>query len=105
MNKRIRRKKHKGEFQEYLVELEAEFTGDTDKFLDDFVDMIESINCYCGGGMFEGKLDMCIELGKKMDTPIENKNKIELWLKNEERVEQYKFGDIVDAWYGHKIKV
>ncbi len=101
MNKRIRKKKHKGEFQEYLLEINVIPCDniDMDKFCDDFVDMIESINCFCCGGFKKEFCEIVVELGAKKDNPLLNKDKIENWLNNCEDIKSYEFGNIIDSWY------
>ena len=107
MNKRIRKKKHKGEYQCYCVDLVATIIKgfDVDKFWDDYIEAVENNNCLCGGGIVGNTLDMTIDLGIKMNNPLNNKDGLENWLKNDERIESYNFGDIIDGWYEYKIKV
>ena len=55
MKKRLRKKLHKGEFQEFGFNLEFDLKEtndeDFDKFLDDFIrDAIEGNGLECGGG-------------------------------------------------------
>ena len=65
MKKRLRKKKHCGEFTEWgrqLVIMRNQKDG-FDEFLDAFIEeAIESNGCYCGGGGNEDKLDVVVEL-------------------------------------------
>ena len=72
MKKRLRKKKHLGEFTEWgrqLVIMRNRKDG-FDGFLDAFIEeAIESNGCYCGGGGKEDKLDVVVELGRRSDDP------------------------------------
>ena len=72
MNKRLRKKKHIGEFTEWgrqLVVVRNRKDG-FEEFLDAFIEeAIEANGCYCGGGGKEDKLDVVVELGRRSDEP------------------------------------
>ena len=55
MKKRLRKKLHKGEFQELGFEVDYDYIGDLegepfDQFWGDWIRMIESLGLECGGG-------------------------------------------------------
>ena len=72
MRKRLRKKKHRGEFAErgrQLIIIRDRKDG-FDEFLDAFIEeAVEANGCYCGGGGKEDKLDVVIELGRRFDDP------------------------------------
>ena len=79
MKKRLRKKKHLGEFTEWgrqLVIMRNREEG-FDEFLDAFIEeAIESNGCYCGGGGNGEKLGFVIELGRRPDDPDVRLNRI-----------------------------
>ena len=52
MKRRLRKKLCLAEFTEWGVDLAVKRTGSDgfDEFFDDFIDLIEAQDCYCGGG-------------------------------------------------------
>jgi len=101
MKKRLRKKKHFGEFTEWgrqLIITRNRKDG-FDEFLDAFIEeAIESNGCYCGGGGKEDKLDVVVELGRRSDDPDARLNKITAWLSARPDVENWKVGDEFDVW-------
>ena len=72
MKKRLRKKKHLGEFAEWGRQLviKRNRKDGFDEFIDAFIeDAIESNGCYCGGGGKEDKLDVIVELGRLVENP------------------------------------
>jgi len=103
MKKRLRKKKHLGEFTVWgrqLVILRNRQEG-FDEFLDAFIeDAIESNGCYCGGGGKEDKLDVVVELGCRSDDPDARLSRIKEWLSNRTDVENWRVGEEFDIWHG-----
>lgn len=103
MKKRLRKKKHLGEFTEWgrqLVITRNRKDG-FDEFLDAFIeDAIEANGCYCGGGGKEDKLDVVVELGRRADDPDARLNRITAWLDARPDVENWRLGEEFDIWYG-----
>jgi uncharacterized protein YggL (DUF469 family) len=103
MKKRLRKKKHLGEFAEWgvPVAIARKRKDDFDSFLDDFLaQAIEANDCYFGGGGKEDRLEGVIELGKASDRPEERLQKVLGWLAAREDVEKYASGKIIDIWHG-----
>ena len=103
MKKRLRKKKHLGEFVEWgvPVAIARKQKDDFDSFLDDFIEQaIEGNGCYFGGGGKEDRLEGVIELGKTCDGPEERLKKIMSWLEARQDVQKYVIGKVVDLWYG-----
>lgn len=103
MKKRLRKKKHLGEFTEFgrqLVIYRNKKNG-CDEFLDAFIEeAIEANGCYCGGGGKEDKLSFIVELGRRSDDPDARLNMITAWLDARSDVERWKVGEEFDIWYG-----
>jgi hypothetical protein len=103
MRKRLRKKKHLGEFKEFGCELiiERNTKSDFNEFLYAFIDdAIEANDCYCGGGGKEDHWEFIIELGCQSDKPEGRLKKICNWLDGREDVKDYKTGELIDLWYG-----
>ncbi len=103
IKKRIRKKKHCGEFTEWgrqLVIMRNRKDG-FDEFLDAFIEeAIESNGCYCGGGGNEDKLDVVVELGRRSDDPAAKLGKITAWLDARPDVQNWRVSDEFDVWHG-----
>lgn len=92
MEKRLRKKKHLGEFVEWGVPVAI-----ARKQKDDFIEQaIEGNGCYFGGGGRGDRLEGVIQLGKTCDGPEERLKKIVSWLEAREDVEKYVIGKWVD---------
>ncbi|PIP06199.1 MAG: hypothetical protein COX51_09390 [Syntrophobacteraceae bacterium CG23_combo_of_CG06-09_8_20_14_all_50_8] len=103
MKKRLRKKKHQGEFKEWGRQLVI--TRNTkdgfDEFLDAFIEKaIEANNCYCGGGGKEDSLDVVVELGRMADDPDGRFKRITDWLDTRHDVVRYRAGTMFDLWHG-----
>jgi uncharacterized protein len=100
MRRRLRKKKHIGEFQEFGATLTATLRAGTDilTFLDDFlVHAVEAHGLQFGGGGGSLTLNGFVELGRR-DAYLENRSKVRAWLEAEPRVEAFRFDEPVDAW-------
>jgi uncharacterized protein YggL (DUF469 family) len=104
MKKRLRKKKHVGEFTEWgrqLVIIRNRKDG-FDEFLDAFIEeAIEASGCYCGGGGKEDRLDVVVELGRRSDDPAARLKRITTWLDARPDVQSWKAGDEFDIWHGN----
>lgn len=73
MRKRLRKKKHLGEFTEYGIEIEMinanknMTTEDIDRFADDLLDYVESHKWVCGGVWSLKGCNFFIETGKNIE--------------------------------------
>ena len=130
MKKRLRKKKHYGEFTEWgrqLVIMRNQKDG-FDEFLDAFIEeanelprrkqrgifksierpkgrgikpcRIESNGCYCGGGGNEDKLDVVVELGRRSDDPDARLKRITAWLDARPDVQNWRVSEEFDVWHG-----
>jgi len=103
MKKRLRKKKHLGEFAIFgvpfaisLVE-EANFESFVDAFISD---AIEANGCYVAGGGKKDRFSGFIELGRESDLPEERLKRIAGWLDANSDVDSHVIGKAIDAWYG-----
>ena len=103
MKKRLRKKKHYGEFTEWGRQLIGirNRKDKFDEFLDDFiVQAIETAGCYCGGGSSNDRLDVVVELGCRSDDPDARLKKITAWLDERLDVESWRVGEEFNVWQG-----
>jgi uncharacterized protein YggL (DUF469 family) len=104
MKRRLRKKKHFGEFTEWGRQLVI-MRNSKDKFeefLDAFIEeAIEANGCYCGGGGKEDKLNMVVELGRRFNHPDDRMAKITAWLGTRSDVQSWRMGEEFDLWHGN----
>jgi len=103
--KRLRKKKHTGEFAEWgrqLVILRNKKDG-FDDFFDAFIEeAIESNGCFCGGGGKEDILDVVVELGPRSGDTDAKMMKVTAWLDAREDVKRWRIGPEFDVWYSER---
>lgn len=103
MKKRIRKKKHYGEFTELgrqIVVTRNRKEG-FEEFLDAFIEQaVEANGCYCGGGGKEDKLDVVVELGRRSDDPPARMKRITAWLDGRPDVQSWRLSEEFDLWHG-----
>ncbi len=103
MKKRLRKKKHVGEFAEWgrQIIIYRNRSDQFDEFLDAFIaEAVEANNCYCGGGGSKNMLDIIVELGLQQHCE-ERLQSIIAWLQNRTDIENYKIGEKFDLWHGN----
>lgn len=102
MNRRLRKKKHRGEFTEWgrqLVITRNRKDG-FDEFLDAFIEKaIEANGCYCGGGGKEDRLDVIVELGRRSDDPDVKMKAITAWLDARPDVQKWHISEEFNIWH------
>jgi len=104
MKKRLRKKKHRGEFTEWgrQIVIIRNRKDEFDGFLDAFIEeAVEANGCYCGGGGKEDKLDVVIELGRRSNDPEARLKRITAWLNARPDVLSWKIGEEFDIWDGN----
>jgi len=103
MKKRLRKKKHLGEFRQWgrqLVVIRST-REDADAFHDAFIaQAVEANDCYCGGSLSDDGLDVVVELGRTSDDPEAKFAKVAAWLDARPDVESWKAGPLFDLWHG-----
>ncbi len=103
MKKRLRKKKHYGEFREWgrQILIFRNQTDGLDEFLDAFIEeAVEANGCYCGGGGSPEKLSFVIELGRRSDLPDARLERINAWLKSRTDIQNWEVGKEFDLWHG-----
>ncbi len=102
MKKRLRKKKHIGEFSKWARQLVV--TRNTKLEADAFhrafiLEAIESNDCYCTGSFSDDKINVIVELGRASDD-IESKfARVTTWLSGRSEVEGFTTGPLFDIWY------
>jgi uncharacterized protein YggL (DUF469 family) len=102
MKKRLRKKKHLGEFRDWGREVEiCLHSGEyLDNFLDQLVSWVEDHGCYCGGGGSGANLSVIIEFGNDLRKEVPIFETLKKWLESHPSVSDFKFGPVVDLWHG-----
>ena len=106
MRKRLRKKRHLGEFQEFGFEVRIVWVDHlTEKQEDDAIDSftleaVEANRLYCGGGGRRGQWGVFATSAKRPGATEEQRRAVEHWLSQCPAVKEFKVGPLVDAWYG-----
>lgn len=106
MKKRLRKKLHKGEFQELgfsvTFNIRQSNVEEGMDFFDDFMAAVENMKMYVGGiyNGEEAKASLfVVSMERRSVTPEERMNVVK-WLEDDSRFENVTAGELVDAWYG-----
>ncbi len=108
LKRRLRKKFHVGEFQEFgfevFVNLKSDLSEITfEKFYDEFIDVIEENKLLFGGGGCKKNVEGFLTSAKKFASPtIEAKEKVKGWLEKREEVIDCKVGNFPDVWNDSK---
>jgi len=108
LKRRLRKKFHSGEFQEFGFEVLVNFKkgiGEIhfDKFLSEFIDEIESSNLQFGGGGDNRTWQGFVASKQRFASPsADEKSQISIWLENRSEVEDCKVGEFLDSWNDSK---
>ena len=103
MKKRLRKKRHLGEFAEWGRKLIVARTTklNAGEFHDAFIiDAIEKNGCFCGGSLSDDKIDVVVELGRMSEDPEKKFSDITAWLDERSDVKEWKAGPLFDLWHG-----
>jgi len=105
LKKRIRKKLHKGEFQEFgfrvLVRMKEDLTSEArETLLDEFIlQAIETKGLLFGGGTDELELRGFVTRAGCGSATDAHRGEVEGWLKDRLEVIEAEIGNLVDAWY------
>jgi hypothetical protein len=105
MKKRLRKKLHKGEFQELGFEVRFRTTdsisdNDFDSLVDAFIDQaIEGNGLMCGGGGKKPEWSVFVTLDRRGSAMEGHRQAVQKWLTARSEVKEVEVGPLVDAWY------
>jgi hypothetical protein len=108
LKRRLRKKFHLGEFQQFGFEVLVNFKEGTDdiqfdKFWHDFIAEIENNRLMCGGGGDYNSWQVFVTSQRKYASPTtEKRDKIKIWLEKRDEVINYIVGNFPDAWNDSK---
>ncbi|EDL62115.1 50S ribosome-binding protein YggL [Gimesia maris] len=103
MRKRLRKKKHLGEFIDWDVAITVNLVpgSDYETFLDDWIEQaIEGNHCSFGGGGMNETIEGIIQLGTAAKQPEKRLERITDWLKDRPDVLHFQFSPLFDGWNG-----
>ena len=102
MNKRLRKKLHKGEFRQYGFEFSFEFDpplGEEEfsSFFDRLLEMLESHDLGMGGGGDRNGIEGAVQKNKGSVT-LEEIEMVRSWLTGCTEVKNVSVGELMDMW-------
>ena len=106
MRKRLRKKKHVGEFQQFVFRVAFRFSSDlSTNQLNDLIgrfieNAIEVNDLGFGGGGSGSEWDGAVQRDLAKSTTEADRRTVDNWLRSEKMVTQYYVGPLVDGWYG-----
>jgi len=104
MKKRLRKKKHLGEFREYGFTVRFSHPGLTvearDQLLDRYIDLIESLQLWSGGGGGRERVSFYVTAGHRKSANDEHRMTVERWLAEQPEIAEFKVFPLTDAWHG-----
>ncbi len=106
MNKRLRKKKHRGEFQELGFELSIEVHRDMTPnefymLIDRFIASVESHQLVCGGGGCPASgYNVFVSRQHRGSATENDRQAISAFVESEPKVIGSKIGPLIDSWYG-----
>lgn len=106
MKKRLRKKLHKGEFQELGFSVSFNIRQDSVEegmdIFDSFINAVEDMNMYVGGlyDSEKAKASMFVVSKQCRSVTEDERCKVVEWLESDSRFENVNAGRLVDAWYG-----
>lgn len=107
MNKRLRKKKHIGEFKELGFEVLADLRGglspqELDAFLDRWIDAVEArqLGFGGGGGGRDGKFEGFVARAGRGSATDDDRAALASFLGGNAAVVRHEVRELRDAWYG-----
>ena len=103
LKKRLRKKLHVGEFQQFGFQISAKFDPvlnelDSDRLYDEFIEQIEENGLSFGGGPenIQGFIASPERFGSRT---VAQREKIKNWLTGRREISDCEVGNFKDAWY------
>jgi uncharacterized protein YggL (DUF469 family) len=107
MNKRLRKKKRIGEFQELGFEVSFDVSpkitiAQRNALLDAFItDAIEANGLLFGGGGADKNWEGFVTVDKRRGSATEvHRQSVRAWLEDQKAISNIKIGELRDAWHG-----
>lgn len=103
MKKRLRKKKHFGEFTKWGRQLVITLNRKDalGPFFDAFLEeAIEPNGCYCFGGGSGVEVSVIVELGRRSENPEAKMKAVITWVDARPDVESWRMGEEFDVWHG-----
>ncbi|RLD61709.1 MAG: hypothetical protein DRJ05_02015 [Bacteroidetes bacterium] len=106
MKKRIRKKLHLGEFQEFGFEISFNLIPNLsdkqlDAFFDEFImDAVEKNSLFFGGGGNKQEWEGFLALNRRGSATEGHRANISKWLASNPKVVDFEVGKLIDAWHG-----
>ena len=105
MKKRLRKKLHRGEFQELGFEVRVRFDAGLSEeawfaFWDRMVDFVEARGLAFGGGGSLSDWSVFVDRPGRGSVAEEDRAALGEWLQAQPEVEEVALGDLIDAHYG-----
>ncbi len=105
MKKRLRKKLHRGEFQELGFDVRFQVTDDIseeafDSVVDAFISQATEANgLVCGGGGKKPEWDVFVTMDRRGSATEEHRQAVQRWLAAQPEAAAIQVGPLVDAWY------
>lgn len=106
MRRRLRKKKHVGEFQELGLEVCANLRpelseADIEAFVDRWIDAVEARKlAFGGGGGRNGKLEGFVARAGRGSATEDDRRALAAFLEGDDTIVGHEIGPLRDAWYG-----
>ena len=107
MRKRLRKKLHRGEFQEMGFEVRLRISSKLDessfnKLIDAFIEQaIEANGLMFGGGGNESEWSGFVTLDRRGSATEEHRQFVQSWLQSQPQIVEHQVGPLVDAWHSN----
>jgi uncharacterized protein YggL (DUF469 family) len=106
MKKRLRKKKHVGEFREFGFTVRATLRdqvrpAERDSFFDRWIDAVEGRGLSFGGGAAGTAFQGFVALARRGSATDEDRHAVSSFLAGDIAVETHQVDDLVDAWHSH----
>ncbi len=104
IKRRLRKKKHVGDFKEMGFLLSAKLNlkseEELDQFCDEMIDFLASNEIHMEGGMGIDNISLFIGTGIVNTGEEECRAKLITWMEEHKNVEEFNAGELEDAFYG-----
>lgn len=101
-SRRLRKKLHLGEFQEFGLQIQLQFkTGyQTEAIWHEWISWLESQHLSFGGGGSDRHLAGFVTQNGHGSLTEQHRSQIQLWLSQQPWLQHAQVSELIDAWYG-----